>query len=173
MNKAVFLDRDGVINDNKHPVNKPKDLILFPWTYDALKMLYDAGYMLFVVTNQGGIEMGYFTADDLEKIHEKMLSDLSTKKITIHDIAYCPHFKTKCSCRKPLPGMLLDLAQRYEVDMQYSWMVGDRDMDIEAGVKAGCKTIKIGKSHPEATYTVENLLEAAQYILGIREKVEC
>ena len=74
--KAVFLDRDGVINDNKKPVNKPKDFIFFPWTFDAIEMLNKAGYLIYVVTNQGGIEMGYFTEDDLKAIHDEMKKKL-------------------------------------------------------------------------------------------------
>ncbi|QEK12806.1 HAD family hydrolase [Crassaminicella thermophila] len=167
MKKAVFLDRDGVINDNKKPVNKPEDLILYPWTIDALKMLSKADFLLFVVTNQGGIEMGYFTEDDLHRIHNEMTKIFQSEKISIHDIAYCPHFKTKCTCRKPSPGMLLELAKKYHIDLKSSYMVGDREMDIEAGFKAGCKTIKIGKPCKNADYTVYNLLEAAKLIVHL------
>lgn len=167
--RAVFLDRDGVINDNKKPVNKPEDLILYPWTYEAIEMLNRANYLVFVVTNQGGIEMGYFTEYDLKAIHIELTNRLNKKQICIEDIAYCPHFKTKCRCRKPLPGMILNLAEKYDIDLTSSFMVGDREMDIEAGHQAGCTTIKLGKPYALADYTVNNLLEASRLIIGAME----
>ena len=165
MKKAVFLDRDGVINDNKKPVNKPEDFKFFPWSFEAIKILNAADFLIYVVTNQGGIEMGYFTEKDLEAIHDEMKQKLKEQGIIIHDVKYCPHFKTPCTCRKPLPGMILQLAEKYDIDLSTSYMVGDREMDIEAGNKAGCTTIKIGKVAPSADYTVENLLEAAKLIV--------
>ncbi|WP_053956461.1 D-glycero-alpha-D-manno-heptose-1,7-bisphosphate 7-phosphatase [Inediibacterium massiliense] len=164
MYKAVFLDRDGVINDNKNPVNKPDDLVFYYFTIEALKLLQDAHFLLFVVTNQGGIEMGYFTEKDLHEIHTKMLKDFNKENIHIHEVAYCPHFKTKCNCRKPAPGMILDLAKKYHINLNASYMIGDRPMDIEAGFKAGCITIKIGQPCKHADYVVNNLLEAAKLI---------
>ncbi|MCT4620211.1 MAG: HAD family hydrolase [Marinisporobacter sp.] len=167
MKKAIFLDRDGVINDNKKPVNKPKDLILYPWTIEALKILSNQGFMLFVVTNQGGIEMGYFTEDDLKTIHDEMMRIFKSEDIPIDDIAYCPHFKTKCECRKPSPGMLIKLSENHDIDLKKSYMIGDREMDITAGLQAGCTTIKIGKPCKNAHYTVNNLLEAAKLIVNL------
>ncbi len=166
MNRAVFLDRDGVINDNCKPVNTPEDLVLFPWTADSIKKLNKYGYDVFVVTNQGGIEMGYFKENDLKKIHEKMLNEISLSGGVVKDINYCPHFKTKCQCRKPSPGMILDLSKKYNIDLSNSYMIGDRDVDIEAGKKAGCKTIKLGKPYNKADYTVKNLMEAVNLIIN-------
>ncbi|QZY53832.1 D-glycero-alpha-D-manno-heptose-1,7-bisphosphate 7-phosphatase [Crassaminicella profunda] len=167
MKKAIFLDRDGVINDNKKPVNKPKDLIFYPWTIEALKILSKADFMLFIVTNQGGIEMGYFTENDLKAIHDEMMRIFRLENIVIDDIAYCPHFKTKCECRKPSPGMLLSLAKNHHIDLNASYMIGDREMDITAGFEAGCTTIKIGKPCNHAHHTVDNLLEAANLIMDL------
>src|SRR5690554_3014718 len=140
MNRAVFLDRDGVINDNKKPVNKPKDLLIFPWVASAIKSLNNAGFKVFVVTNQGGIELGYFKKEDLESIHRVMIDKLSTEGAVIDDIIFCPHFKTKCECRKPASGMLLELAEKYNINLSKSYMIGDRDVDIISGKKAGCIT---------------------------------
>ncbi|MBS3995069.1 MAG: HAD family hydrolase [Alkaliphilus sp.] len=167
MKRAVFLDRDGVINDNKKPVNKPSDFIFFPWTFEALDLIIKANFSIFVVTNQGGIEMGYFTEENLKSIHDYMLEQFMNNNIIIDDVKHCPHFKTHCECRKPLPGMLNSLSQKYSVDLKSSYMVGDREMDIEAGKKAGCTTIKIGKPSPQADYNVSNLLQAAQLIIKI------
>ncbi len=167
MKKAVFLDRDGVINDNTKPVNKPEDLVLFPWTKDSIVQLNKLEYKVFVVTNQGGIEMGYFKEEDLNQIHQKLLKELESVGASICDISYCPHFKTKCQCRKPLPGMILDLAAKHDIDLSKSFMIGDRDVDIEAGNRAKCKTIKLGKSYDKADYNVDNLWEAINIITSI------
>lgn len=166
MKKAVFLDRDGVINDNYKPVNTPEDLRLYPWSAESILQLNKAGYYVFVVTNQGGIEMGYFKEKDLNEIHKKLIREIKKSGATIDEIDFCPHFKTKCECRKPLPGMLTRLGKKYDVDLENSFMVGDRDVDIEAGIKSGCKTIKIGKPYKKADYTVKNLKEAVKIILS-------
>ncbi len=164
MKKAIFLDRDGVINDNTKHVNKPSDFIIYKEAYEGMKRLYDSGYELFVVTNQGGIELGHLTHEQLNKIHDKMLKDLEPYcKIT--DIRYCPDFKKKSTCRKPEPGMILELAKKYDIDLKESWMVGDRDTDVEAGKKAGCKTAKIGKPNSEAEINGSDLNEVADKIL--------
>ena len=144
MNKGIFFDRDGVINDNKKPVNKPDELVLFDGVKEALKKATDAGYEIFIVTNQGGIELGHITHEDLNDIHNSLNQKLEGY-CNIREIAYCPDFKKPSSCRKPEPGMILDLAQRHNVDLEKSWMVGDLETDITAGLKAGCHTAKIGK----------------------------
>ncbi len=166
MNKAVFLDRDGVINDNYKPVNTPDDLKLYPWSAESILQLNQAGYYVFVVTNQGGIEMGYFKEKDLNEIHDKLIMEIKEHGATIDEIDFCPHFKTKCECRKPLPGMINRLGKKHDIDLKNSFMVGDRDVDIEAGIKSGCKTIKIGKTYKKADYTVKNLKEAVSVILS-------
>lgn len=163
--KAVFLDRDGVINDNSVHVNKPSDLTLYSWTIPSIQRLNQAGYMVFVVTNQGGVEMGYFTEADLHAIHTHLEELLHAENTMVHEIAYCPHFKTVCDCRKPKPGMLLALANKHGVNLSQSWMVGDFKTDVEAGKAAGCRTVKIGEPVPEADYTCENLEKAVDYIL--------
>lgn len=167
MKRAIFLDRDGVINDNKIPVNKPEDFVFFPWVFEALELLSKNNFILFVVTNQGGIEMGHFTEEDLESIHNEMLKKLREKNIKIHEVKYCPHFKTPCKCRKPLPGMLVDLSEKYTIDLSSSFMIGDREADVQAGNSAGCTTIKIGDESSLADYTVDNLLAAAKLIVNL------
>jgi D-glycero-D-manno-heptose 1,7-bisphosphate phosphatase len=168
MHKAVFLDRDGVINDNNKPVNRPEDLEIYPWTSEAISLLNKEGYYVFVVTNQGGIEMGYFTKQDLRNIHDKLIYELKRAGAIIHEIDYCPHFKTKCKCRKPSAGMLTRLAAKYEIDLKASYMIGDRNVDIDAGKNAGCKTIKIGKAYNKADYIANNLLDAVKIILDLQ-----
>ncbi|SJZ51357.1 D-glycero-alpha-D-manno-heptose-1,7-bisphosphate 7-phosphatase [Selenihalanaerobacter shriftii] len=164
MTKSVFLDRDGVINKYDKPVNKPEDLELFPWTSQAINQLNQAGYKVFIVTNQGGIESGYFTTTDLEKIHQNLVTTLKEDDAIIDDIEYCPHFKSNCKCRKPKPGMIFKLADKYNIDLKASFMVGDRNSDIIAGNKAKCQTIKLGEEYPAANYSVKNLAEAVSII---------
>lgn len=171
MNKAVFLDRDGVINSYDSPVNKAADLKLYPWTAKSIKNLNEQGYKVFVVTNQGGIECGYFTESDLDEIHKHLIATLKEEDAHIDDIDYCPHFNSECECRKPKPGMILKLADKYDINLENSFMVGDRRSDIDAGNEAGCRTIKLGSKYPAAQYSVQNLEDAVDIIVNSQELI--
>jgi D-glycero-D-manno-heptose 1,7-bisphosphate phosphatase len=166
MKEAIFLDRDGVINDNsrKH-VNKPQDLVLYDGVQEALKKAYDNDYELFIVTNQGGIEMGHLTKEMLDAIHKKLEEDLKPY-CSFREIKYCPDFRRESDCRKPKPGMILELAEKYDIDLKDSWMVGDMDTDIQAGKAAGCKTAKIGKENKDAEINERNLYNVIEKILA-------
>lgn len=164
--KAVFLDRDGVINDNVRPVNRPEDLILFPNVGRSVKRLRDAGYRVFVVTNQGGVGLGYMTEADLNSVHDKMMQELSRDGGVIDDIRCCIHKPyVGCKCRKPEPGMIRELADLYDIDLNRSFMVGDRDFDIQAGKRAGTRTVFIGTGHPEADFQAPTLPDAVRLIV--------
>lgn len=171
MAKGIFIDRDGVINEVmtsrvKH-VNSPENFFFLEGALDGLKLLTDEGYELFVVTNQGGVGLGYLQEKTLIKIHEQMVKDVTKAGGFIRDISYCCHKPHEgCYCRKPNPGMILDLAKKYKIDRSQSYMIGDRETDIEAGAKAGLSTIKIGDSIGEADHLAPSLLEAAQYIVS-------
>ncbi|WP_227936285.1 D-glycero-alpha-D-manno-heptose-1,7-bisphosphate 7-phosphatase [Alkalihalobacillus deserti] len=182
MKKAVFLDRDGVINEVLSTrvkfVNKPHEFFLLDGVGEAVRILNDAQIPTFVVTNQGGVGLGFMKEKALIKVHEKMQEELAAYGSRVNDIAYCPHKpKAGCACRKPGSQMLEDLAQRHQIDLTASIMVGDREPDIEAGKKAGCKTIFIG---PERENTADsnavfpNLLSAIPWILNniLEEEVE-
>lgn len=152
MQRAIFLDRDGVINevlsDRVKFVNKPSDLYLLDGVGEAVAMLKQLGYKVFVVTNQGGIGLGYMSSADLQAIHQKMQKEMKSFGATIDDIAYCPHRpQAGCACRKPQPKMLFDLAKKHRIDRRKSYMVGDRRQDIEAGKKAAMTTVLIGNEH--------------------------
>ncbi|WP_096199689.1 D-glycero-alpha-D-manno-heptose-1,7-bisphosphate 7-phosphatase [Bacillus sp. FJAT-45350] len=172
MNKAVFLDRDGVINEVLSSrvkfVNKPKDLYLLEGVGEAVKVINEAGYKVFVVTNQGGVGLGFMKEHTLQKVHEKMIEDIRNEGGRIDDVAYCPHNPhAGCACRKPEAQMLLNLAEKHQIDLSKSYMVGDREPDIEAGKKAGVKeTIFIGdeKTSYGADKAFPSLLEAAKSI---------
>src|SRR5690554_3876979 len=166
MNKAIFLDRDGVINSNIGYVNTVDDFHILPKVKDALKLLKQAGYKLIVVTNQGGIDKGYLTYEDLDEIHNKMLEELPE----IDGIFYCSVYNS--FRRKPMPGMILDACIAHQIIPINSWMVGDRITDIEAGLNAGCKTALVInniqesiKAHGKAHIMADSLYEVAIEIL--------
>mgnify|MGYP001770210362 CR=1 FL=1 len=171
MNKAVFLDRDGVVNEvltnRVHFVNKPEDFYLLDGVGEAVALLNRSGFQVFVVTNQGGIGLGYMSEKMLHKIHDKMVREIGRKGGRITDIKYCPHApKERCSCRKPNPKMILDLAEQYQVDLKKSYMIGDRDVDLIAGKKAGVRTVLIGGCDPAADFCFPVLLDAVRFIVG-------
>lgn len=147
MNKALFLDRDGVLNIfDQIPPNKPEQLELFPGVGKAIAQLNQAGFYVFVVTNQGGVGLGYMTEADLEDVHQKLRDEVKQDGGYFDEIRACTHKpRSGCSCRKPKPGMILELARKYKINLKNSYMVGDREMDIEAGKAAGTKTVFIGR----------------------------
>jgi D-glycero-D-manno-heptose 1,7-bisphosphate phosphatase len=173
VNKAVFLDRDGVINEvlSKRVkfVNKPSDIYYLENVPKAVKILCHAGYKLFVVTNQGGVGLGYLSESGLKKIHNKMKQDIEKEGGRIEEFASCIHKPHEgCACRKPEAGMILRLAEKHDIELKLSFMVGDREPDIEAGKKAGCATIFISNEDPYniADHTFPSLYEAAKWIVA-------
>jgi D-glycero-D-manno-heptose 1,7-bisphosphate phosphatase len=176
MKKAAFLDRDGVIN-RKPPegqyVTRWEELQFLPGVPDAIILLTRAGYEVYVVTNQRGVAKGLLTQDDLESIHQRMRQELAHAGAVVTEVYYCPHEKQPpCSCRKPAPGMLLTAAQSHDLDLASSWMIGDSEIDVEAGRNAGCKTVRIvqGQSVEKngADLSAGSLLDAVRQILALR-----
>lgn len=149
--RAVFLDRDGTINVYKGLISSVQDLELIPNIADTIRKINESGYLAIVVTNQPVIARGDCTVEELERIHEKLETLLGQEGAYIDDIFYCPHhpdkgfagerpeYKIACGCRKPRPGMLLQAAEKYNIDLAQSYMVGDDERDMEAGRQAGCK----------------------------------
>jgi len=181
---CVFLDRDNTIIDDPGYISDPGAVKLLPGVDLALKGLTQAGFKLVVVTNQAGIARGLLTEEDLGRIHEEMVHQLSERGVTLDGIYYCPfhpegtvaEFTRESQDRKPQPGMLLRAASELDLDLTHSWMVGDSPRDIEAGQRAGCRTVRVrgkGQRHPgdkddedvQADFTVRNLVEAARTIL--------
>lgn len=178
MKKAAFLDRDGVIN-RKMPegqyVTRWQEIEFLPEVPEAISLLVKAGFCVLVVTNQRCVAKGLLTASELEGIHTRMCQELAAQGASITDVYYCPHeSKPPCSCRKPAPGLLLKAAQEHTIDLQGSWMIGDSAIDVEAGRKAGCKTILImdGSSPEEsqADLQAETLLDAARQMLALENR---
>jgi D-glycero-D-manno-heptose 1,7-bisphosphate phosphatase len=148
--KAAFLDRDGVINIDTGYVGRVEDFEFKEGIFELLKLLQKLGFTLFVVTNQSGIARGYYSENDFYKLTEWMKDELQKKRIEIKDVRFCPHHPDitgECECRKPKPGMILDLAKEYGIDLKNSIMIGDGDRDIEAAKRAGIKkTFKVEES---------------------------
>ena len=142
MHKAVFLDRDGVINIDYGYVGSIDKFKFKEGIFELLKFLQEKGFFLFVVTNQSGIARGYYTKEDFHNLMNYMINELKKKEIEIKDYNFCPHHPDitgECNCRKPRPGMILDLAKKYDVDLKNSIMIGDSLSDIEAAKNAGIK----------------------------------
>ena len=165
--KAIFLDRDGTINVDKDYLYKIEDFQFEPKADEALKILYDSGYILIVVTNQSGIARGYYSEEDVEILHQNLLKILQEKGIKISKFYYCPHhptkgvgkYKTDCECRKPNPGMLLKGIEEFNIDTSLSYMVGDKKSDVDAGLKAGVTSIFLNNGKEEVPKDLsENVL---------------
>ena len=142
MNKALFLDRDGVINIEKEYLFKIDDFEFIDGIFEVCRYYQSQNYKIIVVTNQSGIARGYYSKNDFEKLSQWMIEKFSKKEIEITHIYHCPHhpdISGKCGCRKPKPGMLLEAQKNYEIDLAHSIMVGDKERDIEAGLNAGLK----------------------------------
>ena len=153
--KAIFLDRDGTINKYVGFLTKNKDFELIPGVSSAVKSFNDKGYLVIVITNQPVIARGEVTIEELNNIHNKMETLLGKDGAYVDAIYYCPHhphkgyegeipeLKIECECRKPKPGLILQAAKDFNIDLAASWMIGDRENDILAGKNAGCKTVLI------------------------------
>ena len=168
--KAIFLDRDGTINKYVGFLRNIDDFELIEGVSEAIKKINSSGFLAVVVTNQPVIARGEVTYEQLDEIHNKMETLLGKEGAYLDAIYYCPHhphkgyegevpeLKFDCECRKPKPGMLLKAAEEFNIDLSNSWMVGDGDNDVLAGIAAGCKTRKIEEG--------ENLLDIVNSILG-------
>ncbi|MDF1574702.1 MAG: HAD family hydrolase [Bacteroidales bacterium] len=145
--KAIFLDRDGTINNNAqhYYIWRREDLQLNPGVIETLRELQARGYMLIVISNQGGISKGEYSAADVEALHEYLRGMLEQKGVHLDEICYCPHHPDQeaCLCRKPKALMIEKALARFRIDRAASWMIGDSRRDVEAGKAAGLRTIRI------------------------------
>jgi D-glycero-D-manno-heptose 1,7-bisphosphate phosphatase len=183
MNSAVFLDRDGVIN-RKPPegdyITRWEDMELLPGVVEGIGLLNQANFCVIVITNQRCVAKGLISEAGLEEIHRRMTEILARSGARVDGIYYCPHdLEASCACRKPAPGMLLEAARSRGIDLPSSWMVGDSDIDVEAGRRAGCKTVLLretgdsivgpkrtyGGQRQEANIVASSLPEAIRQIL--------
>lgn len=143
----MFVDRDGVINRRPAEgeyVTRWEDFHILRGVAEGIALLNHAGFSVIIVTNQRCVAKGLMTEADLQKMHERMTDDLARAGAQIDATFYCPHeIEPPCDCRKPAPGMLLNAARLRGIDLRTSWMIGDSDNDVEAGVNAGCKTARV------------------------------
>ncbi|MBO0728205.1 MAG: HAD family hydrolase [Acidimicrobiaceae bacterium] len=169
---AVFLDRDGVLNEpvvrqgTPHPPASAGDAVLCAGAEEACQLLRSAGLLLIVVTNQPDLARGSTSRETVDRINHELQSQLE-----LDDVFVCPHDdRDDCACRKPKPGLLLKAASRWGIDLQSSVMIGDRWRDVEAGRRAGCATVLVRRSYVEkssilADHVADNLRQAVHWIL--------
>ncbi len=177
--KAIFIDRDGTINKYVGFLRSIDDFELLPGAIEAISKINESGYLAILVTNQPVIARGEISIDELQKIHNKMETLLGEGGAYLDAIYYCPHhpnrgyrnerveYKIECECRKPKPGMLIEATKDYNIDLSQSWMVGDGENDIKAGLAAGCKTALISDDNISfgQDITVNSLLDFTVTIL--------
>lgn len=140
MSKALFLDRDGVVNVEKNYLHKIEDFELMEGILEVCRAYQEQGYLIIIVTNQSGISRGYYTEEDFALLSRWMIEHFKDSGITITRIYHCPHHESidgVCECRKPEPGMFLAAEREYDLDMAASVMIGDNERDIEAALRAG------------------------------------
>ena len=175
--KAIFLDRDGTINKYVGFLRRLEDFELLPGVSETIRKINSSGYLAVVVTNQPVIARGEMSIEQLQEIHNKMETLLGYDGAYLDAVYYCPHhpekgfegeipeLKIECECRKPKPGLLLKAAERYNIDLSASWMIGDGEKDIRAGINSGCKTALIGEADYGQDVTITSLKEFIPYIL--------
>lgn len=188
MNKAVFLDRDGIINElifnlktgeYESPLSE-NDLRIAPEVFDCLRILKKEGFLLFVVSNQPNCAKGKATLESLYRINRLLCKQMTENDVEFSDYFYCYHhpdgvvkgYSGKCLCRKPEPYYLIEAQKKYGIDMGQSWFIGDQDSDVQCGQAAGVKTILVNEAHSRKKrgesvpdYYVINLAEAVEIIL--------
>ena len=182
MNRAIFLDKDGtLVVDIPYNVD-PARITLYADAGPALRRLRDQGFRLIVISNQAGVARGYFAEDALNQVTTTLRNQLNAWGVALDGVYYCPHhpagsvpaYAVDCDCRKPMPGLLRRAAHDHAIDLSQSWMVGDILNDVEAGNRAGCRTLLIDRGNETEwlpgslrtpTATVMSLGEAADYVL--------
>jgi len=175
--KAIILDRDGTLIEDKDYAYKIEDFELLPGVIEGLKVL-QKNFLLFIVTNQSGIGRGYYSESDFFKFNNHLLKVLEENQIRVEKTFYCPHIKEEnCECRKPKIKYIKDIVDGWNIDTEESWMIGDHPSDIQFGINGGCRTIFLTTGHGDkhidelkflgikSTKICDNFLEAVQEIL--------
>jgi D-glycero-D-manno-heptose 1,7-bisphosphate phosphatase len=145
MNKAIFLDRDGIINTERGYTHRLEDFIILPDLMESLQFLQKKGYLFIIVTNQSGIAKELYTQENVEEIHAYLLNEFKKNNIVIAEIYYCVHHPdvSRCICRKPDSLFVEKALARFEIDAAQSYFIGDKDRDVEAAAKGGVKGILV------------------------------
>jgi D,D-heptose 1,7-bisphosphate phosphatase len=183
---AVFLDRDGTINEEVGYMDSLEKLKIIPEAFESIRLINQNGMKAVVVTNQSGVARGFFSEDFVQTVHVLIQKQLKARQAFIDAFYFCPHHPTEgqgvylqtCNCRKPAPGLLFKAADEMEIDLGRSYMIGDMPKDIEAAKRAGAKGILVrtgyGQEHRafdvEPDYIAGNILDAVRWILKDKEK---
>lgn len=182
MKKAVFIDKDGTLIPDIPYNTDPERITLLPESVEGLRQLKMEGYLLIIVSNQAGVARGFFKEEALLGVERKVRELLTAESIALDGFYYCPHhpegsveqYRVRCECRKPRPGLILRAAGDFNIDLHSSWMIGDILNDVEAGKRAGCRTILIDNGNEtewlpgefrSPDYLLKNINEAAMIIL--------
>lgn len=170
--KAAFIDRDGTLIEEVNFLSRVEDLRVFPYTFEAIKLLKDAGFLVIVLTNQSGIGRGIYNEVEMHAIHDAMQDQLDGM---IDAFYFCPHLPCDgCACRKPDLGMIESAMKDFEIDLENSWMIGDKKIDVETGHRAGIRSAMVmtgyGRAHSKLLQAkpdvlAENLLDAVREAL--------
>jgi D-glycero-D-manno-heptose 1,7-bisphosphate phosphatase len=172
MTKALFIDRDGVINIEKNYLHKKEDFEFIDGVFAACELAESLGFLNIVITNQSGIGRGYYSSDDYEKLTSWMVDEFVKNRVKISKVLHCPHTdESECECRKPKPGMILEAQKKFDIDLKKSWLIGDKESDIEAGVNAGIGHLVIARSghkidehNTKADYIVDSIADIGKIL---------
>lgn len=167
LKKALFLDRDGIINVDHGYVSQIDKFEFTKDIFDLLHFFKDAGYLLFIITNQSGIGRKYYTQKDFDTLTQWMIETLLEKNIEIQEVQYCPHApEDNCDCRKPATGMIDNIIKKYPIDLKHSWLIGDKQSDIDLAHNANIQnSIAIGnKNIINSTYSFGSILQCKEYL---------
>jgi D-glycero-D-manno-heptose 1,7-bisphosphate phosphatase len=186
MNKrAIFLDRDGTINQDVGYPNDFSQINIYPYSFEALRKINASGFLAVVITNQSGIGRGYLTENNLHDIHQKMKAAFAARGVHLDGLYFCPHYelssdpryRKNCACRKPEPGMAVRAAQDLGIDLRGSYVIGDKVEDILFGLKIGARPVlvltgfgqeaerKLEEKNIRPAHTAPDLLKAVDWIL--------
>jgi D-glycero-D-manno-heptose 1,7-bisphosphate phosphatase len=185
--RAVFLDRDGTINEEVNYLSRPEQLRLLPNAAEGIKLLRAKGFLAIIVTNQSGVARGYFSEQRVLEIHQDLQALLAKAGVAIDGFYYCPHhpqvgyapYRRECECRKPKPGMLLRAAKDFQLDLAQCFVAGDKVIDILPGIEVGCRTVLVLTGYGQETlndgllaesqpnYVAVDLLDAAKWIIKV------
>jgi D-glycero-D-manno-heptose 1,7-bisphosphate phosphatase len=183
---AIFLDRDGTINEDIGYVSAPGELIIYPYAAEAVRLINESGLKAIVITNQSGIARRMYTEETLDAIHRRMIEELARDGAHIDAIYYCPHhprvgderYRKACDCRKPGTGMLLRAAREHDIDLSSSYVIGDKSSDINLATSAGAGGVLVMSGYGRETLAAQDawpcapaivaddLLDAVKRILG-------
>jgi len=162
MTKAIFLDRDGTVNEEMGYINHPDRFRIFPFVADSIKIFNQAGFLIIIVSNQSGIARGYFSESLVKELHEKLTMEMKKQGATITTIYYCPHhptagavpYRQECNCRKPKPGLIQKAVKEFDISLADSYVIGDRYQDIVMAKKLNMKAglVLTGYGLGEYTY---------------------